>query len=69
MEALYRAILHRQPPPGVILHSDRGARYACKAFWKRLKRYRMAQGMIGKGNCYDNAVTETVFKTLLTERM
>ena len=69
MVALDRAFLHRQPPPGVILHSDRGVQYACKAFRKRLKRYQMVQSMSGKGNCYDNAVTETVFKTLKTEWM
>lgn len=69
MVALDRAFLHRQPPMGVILHSDRGVQYACKAFRKRLERYQMVQSMSGKGNCYDNAVTETVFKTLKTEWM
>lgn len=69
MVALDMAFLHRQPPPGVILHSDRGVQYACKAFRKRLKKYQMVQSMSGKGNCYDNAVTETVFKTLKTEWM
>ena len=69
MVALGRAFLHRQPPPGVILHSDRGMQYACKAFRKRLSKYQMVQSMSGKGNCYDNAVTETVFKTLKTEWM
>jgi len=66
---LDRAFLHRQPPPGVILHSDRGVQYACKAFRQQLNRYQMVQSMIGKGNCYDNAITETVFKTLKTEWM
>ena len=67
--ALDKASLHRQPPPGVILHTDRVVQYACKAFRQRLNRYQMVQSMSGKGNCYDNAVTETVFKTLKTEWM
>jgi transposase InsO family protein len=65
--ALDMAVKHRRPPKGVILHSDRGIQYVSKAFRKRLKKYRMTQSMSGKGNCYDNAVTETVFKTLKTE--
>lgn len=43
MVALDRAFLHRQPPPGIILHSDRGVQYACKAFQKRLERYQMVR--------------------------
>ena len=65
--ALDMAAKHRRPPEGIILHSDRGVQYASKAFRKRLKKYKMTQSMSGKGNCYDNAVTETVFKTLKTE--
>ena len=65
--ALDMAVQHRCPPQGIILHSDRGVQYASKSFRKRLKTYRMTQSMSGKGNCYDNAVTETVFKILKTE--
>ena len=65
--ALDMAVLHRQPPGGVILHSDRGVQYASKGFRKKLKSHKMIQSMSGKGNCYDNAVTETFFKTLKTE--
>jgi transposase InsO family protein len=65
--ALDMAVKHHRPPQGIILQSDRGIQYASKAFKKQLKTYRMTQSMSGKGNCYDNAVTETVFKTLKTE--
>ncbi len=65
--ALDMAVLHRQPPAGVILHSDRGVQYASKSFRKHLKKYGMIRSMSGKGNCYDNAVTKTIFKTLKTE--
>lgn len=65
--ALDMAALQRRPPRGVILHSDRGVQYASKPFRKKLERYGMIQSMSGKGNCYDNAVTETFFKTLKIE--
>ena len=65
--ALDMAIKHHRPLEGIILHSDRGIQYASKSFRNLLKKYRMRQSMSGKGNCYDNAVTETFFKTLKTE--
>jgi putative transposase len=65
--ALDMAVRHRQPPSGVIFHSDRGVQYASKSFRKKLADYHMIQSMSGTGNCYDNAVTETFFKTLKTE--
>lgn len=65
--ALDMAVFQRQPPRGVILHSDRGVQYASKSFREKLEKHGMIQSMSGKGNCYDNAVTETFFKTLKTE--
>src|SRR5665648_349801 len=55
MDALRRAIILRQPPPGLIHHSDRGSQY-CSADYRRIVQ---SQGFIasmsGVGNCYDNA--------------
>jgi putative transposase len=65
--ALDMAVRHRQSPEGVIFHSDRGVQYASKSFRKKLADYHMIQSMSRKGNCYDNAVTETFFKTLKNE--
>ncbi|NTW53697.1 MAG: transposase family protein [Chlorobaculum sp.] len=65
--ALDMGFKHRRPPEGLIFLSDREIQYASKSFWKRLKTYRMVQCMSCKGNCYDNAVTENVFKTVKTE--
>ncbi len=65
--ALDMAVMHRRPGRGVIMHSDRGSQYASKTFRKKLDKYGLIQSMSGKGNCYDNAVTETFFKTLKTE--
>ncbi|CAI2768742.1 IS3 family transposase [Flavobacterium collinsii] len=52
----------------LIFHSDRGIQYACKDFVSILiKSNQIAQSMSRKGNCYDNAVAESFFKTLKTE--
>lgn len=66
-EALDNAVQKRRPKRGLILHSDRGSQYASGAFRRRLWRYRMAQSMSAKGNCYDNAVAESFFATLKKE--
>ncbi len=53
----------------LIFHSDRGVQYACTAFTNILKSYQglVEQSMSRKGNCWDNAVAESFFKTLKTE--
>lgn len=52
----------------LIFHSDRGIQYACNQFKDTLKNYKgILQSMSGKGNCYDNAVAESFFKTIKTE--
>jgi putative transposase len=67
LAALQRAINLRQPPPGLIHHSDRGSQY-CSADYRRLVRsHGFVASMSGRGNCYDNAAVETVFKTLKSE--
>lgn len=55
----------------LIFHSDRGIQYACTAFTNILKSYQglVIQSMSRKGNCWDNAVAESFFKTLKTERV
>ncbi len=65
--ALEMAMKHRRPAPGLIVHSDRGIQYASQGFREKLQQYGVIQSMSGKGNCYDNAITETFFKTLKTE--
>ena len=67
MDALRRAIVLRQPPAGLIHHSDRGSQY-CSADYRRLLRdHGFVASMSGRGNCYDNAMVETVFKTIKSE--
>ena len=67
IEALKRAIALRQPPPGVIHHSDRGSQYCSNDYRKLLKDHDFLSSMSGKGNCYDNAAVETFFKSLKAE--
>lgn len=65
--ALQRALDWRTPESGLILHSDRGSQYASQEVQILVERYSIQQSMSGKGNCYDNAVTESFFHTLKTE--
>jgi putative transposase len=67
LEALRRAIALRQPEPGLIHHSDRGSQYCSHDYRRLLKDQGMVPSMSGKGNCYDNAMVETVFKTIKSE--
>jgi len=67
IKALQMAITLRRPPKGCIHHSDRGSQYCSKDYQKLLKTYGFQVSMSGKGNCYDNAVVETFFKTLKAE--
>ena len=67
LQALQKAITMRQPGPGVIHHSDRGSQYCSYDYQKLLKSHGFIVSMSGKGNCYDNAVVETFFKTLKAE--
>lgn len=68
-QALRSAYWQRKPPPGLIMHSDRGSQYASDAHRRLIKDYRMVQSMSRKGNCWDNAPMESFFKTLKVERV
>nr|WP_084593591.1 IS3 family transposase [Acetobacter indonesiensis] len=59
----------RNPPPGCIFHSDRGSPYCFHDFQKKLMEYKMTPSLSGKGNCYDNTVVETFFKSLKAEML
>jgi putative transposase len=54
----------------LIFHSDRGVQYACNEFAKLLSSYNLVErSMSRKGNCWDNAVAESFFKTLKVEHI
>ncbi len=65
--ALEMAITNRKPNAGTIIHSDRGSQYACDVFASLVKENKLVQSMSRKGNCWDNAVAESFFKSLKTE--
>jgi len=67
LNALMMAIIQRNPPKGIIFHSDRGSQYCSAAVRRRLDRYGFIQSMSRKGNCWDNAPAESFFKTLKNE--
>lgn len=67
IKALDMAYEHRGKPQGVMFHSDQGGQYASRRFRQRLWRYRMQQSMSRRGNCWDNAPMERLFRSLKTE--
>jgi putative transposase len=67
IKALKKAVWSRSPPPGMIIHSDRGSQYCSNDFKELIKKNKCLQSMSSAGNCYDNAVTESFFHTLKTE--
>jgi putative transposase len=67
LEALRKALAIRQPSAGLIHHADRGSQYCATAYRAELKKHGIQVSMSGKGNCFDNAVVETFFKTLKSE--
>ena len=67
LAALRQALAIRRPQPGLICHSDRGSQYCSVDYQAELRRRGIHISMSGKGNCYDNAMIETFFKTLKSE--
>ena len=65
--ALQTALTMRRPPEGLIHHSDRSSQYCSVDYQATLRRHGIRISMSGKGNCYDNAMVETFFKTLKSE--
>jgi putative transposase len=61
------AIKNRPIKKGLIFHSDQGLQYATKKFTNILASYGVIRSMSRKGNCWDNAVAESFFKSLKTE--
>ena len=68
-DALTMAWFRRRPTPGLVHHSDRGVQYASQALQAKLAEYGMRCSMSRKGNCWDNAPTESFFNSLKNERV
>jgi transposase InsO family protein len=69
--AIKQAIERRRvrPHSGLMFHSDRGVQYACEDFRTIIAQYGITQSMSRKGNCWDNAVAESFFKTIKIEEL
>lgn len=67
--ALERAVAERQPPPGLVHHSDRGVQYASAEYTAALASYHMWPSMSRPANPYDNAFCESFIRTLKREEV
>jgi transposase InsO family protein len=67
--ALERAVAEREPPPGLVHHSDRGVQYACAEYAEILREHQMIPSMSRPANPYDNASCESFIKTLKREEI
>lgn len=70
IEAFKKAVTNRpvRENSPLIFHSDRGIQYAYKEFVEELSQFKeIIRSMSRKGNCWDNAVSESFFKTIKTE--
>jgi transposase InsO family protein len=66
-DALLMAIRRRQPPRGLLHHSDRGAQYASEPYQVILARHGLRCSMSRRGDCLDNAPMESFFGSLKNE--
>lgn len=67
LDAFEMARAARRPGAGLLHHSDRGSQYASHEFQAALERLQAVSSMSRKGNCWDNAVVESLFGTLKCE--
>ena len=67
IRALEMAVALRQPPKSCIHHTDRGSQYCSRDYQKLLAKHGFKVSMSGKGNCYDNSMVETFFKSIKAE--
>ena len=61
------ALFRRGFPKCVIVHSDRGSQYCSNAYREIISDHELIQSMSRKGDCWDNACSESFFHTLKVE--
>jgi len=66
-KALFRAVQHHRPPPGLLHHTDRGSQYCAKSYKDLLLQFNMTSSMSRRGNCFDNAPIESFWGSLKNE--
>lgn len=67
MTALEKALAVRRPSPGLLHHTDRGSQYASRDYQELIDSAEIVFSMSRKGDCWDNAMAESFFKTLKVE--
>jgi putative transposase len=67
--ALQMALQERQPPPGLMHHSDRGKQYAATQYVSLLIKHQIRISMSRTGNPYDNAKAERFMRTIKYEEV
>ena len=68
IDALVMAIWRRGKPIELLHHSDQGSQYTSEDFQRLLAAQGILCSMSRKGDCRDNAASESFFSTLKTER-
>lgn len=66
-DALKMALQRKHFPKEVLVHSDRGSQYCSKQYRKLIKENHLVGSMSRKGNCWDNAISESFFHSLKIE--
>lgn len=66
-DALKAAVLRGKVKRSAIVHTDRGVQYTSDAYRCLLEHYGLQASMSRKGNCYDNAPSESFFHTMKVE--
>ena len=69
LSALLMAVWRRKPKSKVIIHSDQGSQFTSFEWQGFLKTHNLEASMSRRGNCYDNAVAESFFHLLKSERI
>jgi putative transposase len=67
IDAIGMALARRRPGAGLVFHSDRGVQFACNACRDLLRSRGVEQSMSRAGDCYDNAMMESLWATLKKE--
>jgi transposase InsO family protein len=62
--ALHMALVQPHPDADLLHHSDQGSQYACGDYTALLAQHRIRLSMSRNGDCYDNAVMQSFFRTL-----
>jgi putative transposase len=69
IDALLMAVWRRQPQQRVLIHCDQGVQHTSSDWRKFLDDHNLEASMTRRGNCHDNAVAESFFSLLKTERI